>query len=385
MQITYYPAGSNPAPQSPSPPLHEAVVAESDKLPQSPLPQGQDFVVTNLDKLPVELLEMIVLDLDDLGDLYSLVTAYTRAHYLYLSDPQGVASKILTSSNVGGHQIRSLLLSIWLSQQSQSYVPGSRIPNEAHEILHQPAIDNLLTQFYTMGDQDIKHRLAILMGTMGPIAFLKEATSITQNITEAEESLISTMLRKANAEIESVMKTRQQRDISIRQDKMKGVRGDTEYLSTFSSIKSPTTRTPAGVAEQSRLEYPFSKVPPSSTEVHRIRRAFWRLWLFFELYHHAGQPPGRRYVRVDPDSYPQGFGPVDFFFSPLALWEHEEMECAYYHLCYQSFLWRRQCPHCWRFFLPDILTKHLSEYDWLPTAQKPSYTIQPDQLWTVKR
>ncbi|KAL8845807.1 MAG: hypothetical protein Q9221_009060 [Calogaya cf. arnoldii] len=255
MQITYYPAGTKLAPQSPSTPVQEAVVMK-------------------IDQLPVELLEMIVYDLYDLRDLHALVIAYKRAYHVYLSDPIGVVLKNLRKSNVGGNQIQSLLMTTLLSRQPGSFFPGTRHLDEACQFFSQSARDHLLTLLHETADQDIKDRLTVLMGTMGPIAFLRGAASVVRNITEAEESLISTMLSKANVEIQGAMTTRQQRDVATEQAKMKGCRGDRQYLATFSAISRPAKRTPESTSERSWSRYTFPKVPPSATEIHRIRRAF---------------------------------------------------------------------------------------------------------------
>ncbi|KAL8780977.1 MAG: hypothetical protein Q9213_006228 [Squamulea squamosa] len=340
MQLTYYPAGSKTA-------------------SQSPLPRAQITMVTKLDKLPLELLEMILLQVHDLQDLYSLVVSCPRAQDLYLSDPQDVVMEVLSKNN----QLRSRVL-------------GNQDLNEGHQYLRQPTIDHLLNKLLETEDQDIENSLSILFKTMGPMGLLQEAASNTRNIAEAEESLISTMLSKANVEREGAMRTRQHRDAAIQQDKMKKARVDKAYLATFSSLSIPTTRTLRSMAGKSRSPYTFRRLPPSATELHRIRRAFWRLWLFFELYHHPGLPPGRPYDLVSQRTGNRYFSAVDFFFNPLALWELEEMECAYYHLRRQSHLWRRKCPHCWKYFLPDILTKHLYECEWLPAPEEPLPSMQ---------
>jgi hypothetical protein len=75
-----------------------------------------------------------------------------------------------------------------------------------------------------------------------------------------------------------------------------------------------------------------SKPAASPTELHRIRRAFWRLQLYSDLYHH----PGRRSMAHDwgINSYRRKF------LLASTVWEHEELECAYYHVKDQLEVWR---------------------------------------------
>ncbi|KAL8675618.1 MAG: hypothetical protein Q9168_000130 [Polycauliona sp. 1 TL-2023] len=214
MQITYYPAGSKPASQF--------------LLTQV---QNQDCVATQLDKLPIELLEMIMDGLSDLKDLHSLVAVYKRAYCLFSHDPKRILFDTLRKSH---NQIQSLLLTTLLAQHLQS--PGRRRPDQAHQVLDPEKIDSLLTQLYEKEDQDIQDRLLILIRNMGPYSLLREAAWAIRNITKAEKSLVTTMLSKANTEIERAMDIRQRRHTARLRAKTKGVRSDANYLAAFSAI-----------------------------------------------------------------------------------------------------------------------------------------------------
>ncbi|KAI9878357.1 MAG: hypothetical protein M1830_001138 [Pleopsidium flavum] len=79
----------------------------------------------------------------------------------------------------------------------------------------------------------------------------------------------------------------------------------------------------------SRLENPgdYSGIPeaqPSSAELHRIRRAFWRLQLYCDLFHKPNDvtPPEQTPWRT------QMKGPRTFL-CRLCPWEIEELECVY--------------------------------------------------------
>jgi len=64
---------------------------------------------------------------------------------------------------------------------------------------------------------------------------------------------------------------------------------------------------------------------PSPTEFHRIRRAFWRLLLYSDLFHE----PNSRYPIPRTGEHTEA---TYAFIRFLTVWELEEMECAYHHL-----------------------------------------------------
>ena len=125
----------------------------------------------------------------------------------------------------------------------------------------------------------------------------------------------------------------------------------------------------------------------SLTELHRIRRAIWRLRLFYEAFYepyvslaarerqqtefrssYASRihpKPGRTYKiwglsKAAKDAYISVY--QRHFFHQLTDWELEEMECIWYHLRYQSDnIWRRPCPLCLMPLLPDHLVAHTRE------------------------
>ena len=121
----------------------------------------------------------------------------------------------------------------------------------------------------------------------------------------------------------------------------------------------------------------------SRTELHRIRRALWRLRLYFEAFFEPYLPMRRASVQEDTEfvrdaarAQLQSFKKAEDSFSAkraflkpqsslflhLTQWELEEMECAWYHLRYQSrHLWSRPCPHCLEDLLPDDLVRHTCE------------------------
>lgn len=82
----------------------------------------------------------------------------------------------------------------------------------------------------------------------------------------------------------------------------------------------------------------------SPTEVHRSRRALWRLCLYFEVFRPTDRHEENRYKR-------------DVYFEKLTYRELEELECIYHHSKYQSSLGRATYSHCGLEIVPDKYTK----------------------------
>lgn len=68
--------------------------------------------------------------------------------------------------------------------------------------------------------------------------------------------------------------------------------------------------------------------PPSATELHRIRRAFWRLHIYCALFHDLA-PNAFASDRLKFAN--KRWAPCSFWHF-LAVWELEEVECVYFHL-----------------------------------------------------
>ena len=137
------------------------------------------------------------------------------------------------------------------------------------------------------------------------------------------------------------------------------------------------------------MRHPFSmsfKSRQSPTELHRIRRALWRLRLYFEAFYEPYLPPAiNEQKQVDPSdchlveaqakpAESSGVWGLSYeakcdyirsqgvFFLKMTVWELEEVECVWYHLRHQSStLWCRPCPHCRQHCLPDDLIGHMRE------------------------
>lgn len=178
-----------------------------------------------------------------------------------------------------------------------------------------------------------------------PMDTLSEAVDICNDITQAEISFVKVRLPKIQARIQS----------SISSDRF--------YR---------TMRHPFSLSFKARRQSP--------TELHRIRRALWRLRLYFEAYYEPYLPS-----KIGKEDCPAvkaqgkptealGIWGTHFaakhdyilsqevFFSHLTVWELEELECVSYHLSHQSStLWRRPCPFCRQHLLPHDLIGHIRE------------------------
>ena len=143
--------------------------------------------------------------------------------------------------------------------------------------------------------------------------------------------------------------------------------------------------------------------PTSPTETFRIRRALWRLRLYYEAFHEPfipmirtdllpakkkrdchdtasvnsqklAMPHSETWVHGEASNeaereYVRSQG---VFISHLNVWELEEMDCVWYYLTYQSkTLWRRPCPGCAALILPDRLIAHMHECRDLSNLQQP--------------
>lgn len=148
-----------------------------------------------------------------------------------------------------------------------------------------------------------------------PTAILEDVVGICHQISEAEDSFIRTTFSRIAGKI----RNEKSRDASH---------------------------------DETLQHHPPSDVPVTDTERHRIRRALWRLWLYFEIFHSG---PGKKSNGRPVFS---NFDTLYTYFQTMTVWELEELDCIYHHIKYQSQLWRKQCHHCAGSFLPDEFRGH---------------------------
>ena len=93
----------------------------------------------------------------------------------------------------------------------------------------------------------------------------------------------------------------------------------------------------------SKPEIGTKPVPPLHTELHRIRRAFWRLLVYGDLFYATN--PKYPFVRKKEFLSLDG---LSEFKETLTVWELKELECAYYHLREQMELWADPRSSCYQ-------------------------------------
>lgn len=146
-----------------------------------------------------------------------------------------------------------------------------------------------------------------------PMTFLEDCNHICSKVAEAEASFFNFHLPRTSKRIQTAME-RDHRSAS---------------LASF------------GDWEQ-----------PSLVEIHRVRRALWRLWLYFEI-------PNLTRTSKNEASNEDRLDRTLAFFEKLTVWQLEELECVHHHLKYQTQLWRKSCQHCHFSFLPDEILEHM--------------------------
>ena len=316
----------------------------------------QIFTRSRLDDLPNEVLEMVMGFSDGLGSLHALVMADSRAKALFERRPHAMLISGMNCSTMEA-QLKKMFCTIISIRQRRKYCGVNK---------------SLRAYINTcLGDKSTAIELDLsCTPTLESIDLLNDAMNLYTSVTEAEISLIRTQLPKTAARIHS----------SVASDRF------------YRTIKYFPT-----------LTLKFKKSSLSPTELHRIRRALWRLRLYYEAFYEPYLyslqiPLNKPYPCPLPLSseledmnaaelyivrlYSELLGLSEVweasyeakgnsresqagFFAQMTVWELEEMECVWYHLQYQqgihsnSTLWRRRCPRCGEQFLPDDLLGHV--------------------------
>jgi hypothetical protein len=269
--------------------------------------------------------------------LHAFVEANAQARALYERHPYRMLSCAIRCSSMD-MELQKLLCTIISIRQGRKTHPSN-------EALHE-YINTLLRDRSTTINLDFAST-----ALSKPMDMLREAVDICNDITCAEISFIKVRLPKTAARIQS----------SISSDRF------------YRRMRHPFTMS-------------FKERRQSSTELHRIRRALWRLRLYFEAYYEPYLPSrigeDARANPVDSPDVDVQVRPADtlgvwgltceakddyiqsqeVFFLHMTAWELEEMECVWYHLSHQpGTIWCRPCPFCHRHTLPDDLVGHIRE------------------------
>lgn len=232
--------------------------------------------------------------------LHALVEADSQAKVIFYSRPRLMLLSALRNCSMA-LQIEQLALAV-------TYVRSRPGKNWALECLRQLVHSK-------MNDDSVRLSLeaSISSEKSDPRALFEDSANVHRQVAQAEVSLVKVQLPKTADRIRRAV--------------------DREDLGW-----------PIHCPREGKLEK-----PPSPTELHRIRRALWRLWLYFDIFH----DPRRNKVYL---SHHQNLVAQYSFFSQLTIWELEEIDCVYYHLQHQNqCLWRRQCTICSQQVLPDVI------------------------------
>ena len=244
---------------------------------------------SRLDQLPNELLNLVIRQCPDIPTLYGLTQAHGRARELFERDPNGVIADAVYGCSMHP-QLKQMFCTLLSIRQRNS------------EVGSVEDLKSFLDRHINTSSIDLR---LDLHGPKGGISFLKNASQLCEQIDRAERSCIET------------------------------------WISMFD-----------GHNLQQR-PYLTKNLHPSETELHRIRRAIWRLCLYYETF----------YIRFLPEQIDltnETFVNLqEGFFYRLTDWELEELECVWCCLNQNpSIYWNQTCPYCHTILLPDNLKWH---------------------------
>ena len=282
-----------------------------------------------LDNLPVEILSMIMNLSHGICALYHLVCANNRIEALFAERPYAYMLSAIQHSGMES-QLQKIYCTIIAIRLHYKYsVVNGNFRAYIHALLKDQS--NIISL-------DLE-----LLPPSKPFDLLKDAAAIYKHIQEAEISVYQTQLNNLMTRIQT----------HIDEDKI------------------------------SFLNFENEKRPQSPTELHRIRRALWRLFLYYEAYFtpytllateerartqdfdsHVGLTidEGFELWELSSESRTEYMKIQKVFFCQMTVWELEEMECVWYHLAHQNKAlngWRRICPFCQQNVLPDSLIVHI--------------------------
>ena len=291
--------------------------------------------MSRLDLLSNELLENVMENCDGAPSLYALVKANSPVQALFEMRPAAYLPDAIRCS-AKELQLQKILCTILSIRQHRRKPHATAKSLQAH-------IDA-----YLNGLTDLSFDVIFDVTDSSPpsdaLNLLRDAAHLCDDVAQAERSLVETQLGKISKRIKSRIAT------------------DRSYGTHWHPFQR-------GLDDRHL----------SPTELHRIRRALWRLRLYFEAFsepclpsmnsdqdrldilRNTAEAPLKAFKRAKGSHHAMKelLKPQQGFFYQMTYWELEEMECAWYHLQHQSpNLWRRPCPHCHENLLPDNLVPH---------------------------
>ena len=200
-----------------------------------------------IDSLPVEILEIILGFSNGPSSLYSFVRADGRAKELFITRPLVILRRSIEYSHIET-QLQQMLSTIISIRQRKNI-----------------ALDDTLQTFVhsRLDDQSSAIDLNISIAPWSnPMELLKDTAKICDDLTRAEKSLLEVQLAKMSERAQDgITQAQQNREI----------------------------RFPTQLEEHC----------VSPTELFRVRRAFWRLRLYFEAFYEPYLPSSRDLQNID--------------------------------------------------------------------------------------
>ena len=180
----------------------------------------------------------------------------------------------------------------------------------------------------------------ILDSIHDPVTIVQDMSIISSDMEQLVRSFICTRLDRTHVRMKDKMTEEYQHRLRLCNGKghtkamHEELWGPGHCLKAYPSTMGATQNPPI-------LDRDTEPAPPSPTELHRIRRAVWRLLLYSDLFHE----PNPKYPIRNKGN--QSSDASYTFLWTLTAWELEEIECVYYHLREQMELWTSPQSSCY--------------------------------------
>ena len=218
--------------------------------------------------------------------------------------------------------------------------------------------------------------LLILDSIHDPANMLQDMSIVSSDIEQLVRSFFGTRLRRTHMRMRDLM-TEEYQD-RFRHCNSEGYSEAVHEKHWRDSYCLEAYYNTVGAAQNLSIpEIDIDPAPPSHTELHRLRRAFWRLLLHSDLFH--GPNAKYRVIHKGEDS---DSGRTLSFPSILKLWELEEMECAYHHLREQTELWADPQSAS---YLPDLASRLLNNFGLFQDVFHQPHGLENPEMAEAKR
>lgn len=252
-----------------------------------------------MDQLPNEILTQIMSYLHGPMSLHAFVASHPQAKRLYQRHSREYLRDVMNNWNMPCEIQMLLCATIFVRQiHRRGYIRTLEL-------------EALLDYFLSGSNTDSVLKSDLLAA---PMRFLAASQRVCSQIAKAEASFITYQISKMGSQIK------------VKKETGSGIGQARE-----------------GILDNWSL---------SSTEQYRVRRALYRLCLYYEIFNTLRNPENSE------NDIGNEFNRQRLFFRRLSLWEVEEMECVHHHLRYETHLWKKYCLNCNLLLLPDQLLEH---------------------------